>query len=76
MKKILLLLFLCTAIMLTAQVPFSLDSFPQDKVMVVAHRGNWREAPENSIWAVKKALEAGASMAEIDLQSPKIVFLF
>ena len=71
MKKILLLLFLCTAIMLTAQVPFSLNSFPQDKVMVVAHRGNWREAPENSIWAVKKALEAGANMAEIDLAITK-----
>ncbi|MBF6597896.1 MAG: glycerophosphodiester phosphodiesterase family protein [Fermentimonas sp.] len=46
---------------------FSLHEFPQDKVMVVAHRGNWREAPENSVWAIRKAIEAGADMAEIDI---------
>jgi glycerophosphoryl diester phosphodiesterase len=39
--------------------------------MVIAHRGNWREAPENSIWAIKKAYEAGANMAEIDLAMTK-----
>lgn len=49
----------------------SLLDFPQDKVMVVAHRGNWREAPENSIWAIRKAIEAGADMAEIDLTMTK-----
>ena len=46
---------------------YSLYEFPQDKVMVVAHRGNWREAPENSVWAIRKAIEAGADMAEIDI---------
>lgn len=39
--------------------------------MVVAHRGNWREAPENSVWAIRKAIEAGADMAEIDLALTK-----
>jgi glycerophosphoryl diester phosphodiesterase len=39
--------------------------------MIVAHRGNWREAPENSIWAIKKSIEAGANMAEIDLSLTK-----
>lgn len=50
---------------------FSLHEFPQDKVMVVAHRGNWREAPENSVWAIRKAIEAGADMAEIDIALTK-----
>lgn len=54
-----------------AQESISLKNFPDNKVMVVAHRGNWRQAPENSIWAVKKALEYGANMAEIDLALTK-----
>ncbi len=49
----------------------SLRNFPNDKVMVIAHRGNWREAPENSVLAIKKAYEAGANMAEIDLAMTK-----
>ena len=49
----------------------ALKDFPQNKVMVVAHRGNWRDAPENSVWAVKKAIEAGANMAEVDLKITK-----
>ncbi|WP_343658273.1 glycerophosphodiester phosphodiesterase family protein [Chryseobacterium sp.] len=49
----------------------SLSEFPDDKVMVVAHRGDWREAPENSAWAIKKAIEKGVDMAEIDLAMTK-----
>lgn len=54
-----------------AQKKYSLKNFPQDKIMVVAHRGDWRDAPENSIWAIKKAIEKGADMAEIDLAITK-----
>ncbi|MCL1673972.1 glycerophosphodiester phosphodiesterase family protein [Elizabethkingia meningoseptica] len=49
----------------------SLSDFPADKVMVVAHRADWREAPENSVWAVKKAIEKGINMVEIDLALTK-----
>ncbi|ATL45638.1 glycerophosphodiester phosphodiesterase [Elizabethkingia miricola] len=39
--------------------------------MVVAHRADWREAPENSVWAVKKAIEKGINMVELDLAITK-----
>lgn len=51
----------------------SLSGFPEDKVMVVAHRADWREAPENSVWAVKKAIEKGINMVELD---PKFSICF
>ena len=74
MKKIILLCCVFLGVTLNAQKQkktLTLKNFPQDKVMVVAHRGNWRDAPENSIWAIKKAYEAGANMAEIDLNITK-----
>lgn len=72
MKKIIIsFLIFCFFGQIYAQCKFSLRNFPDDRVMVVAHRGNWREAPENSIWAIKKALEYGANMAEIDLAMTK-----
>ena len=69
----LLSMLLCIVFSANAQNKknLSLKNFPQDKVMVVAHRGDWREAPENSIWAIKKAYEAGANMVEIDLAMTK-----
>lgn len=39
--------------------------------MVVAHRADWREAPENSVMAVKKAIDKGINMVEIDLALTK-----
>lgn len=56
---------------LQAQCNISLADFPQDKVMVVAHRGDWRQAPENSVWSIKKAIENRVNMAEIDLAMTK-----
>ena len=67
----LLLLFLALMTYVQAQCEFSLHNFPENRVMVVAHRGNWREAPENSVWAIRKAIEAGADMAEIDIALTK-----
>lgn len=40
-------------------------------VMVVAHRGDWRNAPENSVWAINMAIEKGVDMVEIDLARTK-----
>lgn len=66
------LLFVTVSTLFTAQnKKVSLSKFPDEKVMVVAHRGDWREAPENSVWAVKKAIEKGVDMAEIDLAMTK-----
>lgn len=70
MKHYIFLLFGFLTLSSVAQ-KHSLRAFPQNKVMVVAHRGDWREAPENSLWAIRKAYEKGANMAEIDLAITK-----
>lgn len=38
-----------------------------DYVLVVSHRGDWRNYPENSLAAVKSAINMGVDMVEIDL---------
>jgi glycerophosphoryl diester phosphodiesterase len=35
---------------------------------VIAHRGAWGEAPENTLPAIARAIELGCAMAEIDLR--------
>ena len=71
-NKLTSLVFVVASLILTAQnKKVSLSKFPDDKIMVVAHRGDWREAPENSAWAVKKAIEKGVDMAEIDVAMTK-----
>ncbi|WP_238323963.1 glycerophosphodiester phosphodiesterase family protein [Salinispora pacifica] len=37
-------------------------------VLVVAHRGHWRAAPENSLKAIRSAVRAGAHVVEIDVR--------
>ncbi len=50
----------------------SLSNFKNSTdIMVVAHRGDWRNAPENSVWAIKLAMAKGVDMAEIDLAMTK-----
>ncbi|SDS73075.1 glycerophosphoryl diester phosphodiesterase [Mucilaginibacter mallensis] len=45
---------------------------PKDKnIMVAAHRGDWRNAPENSIQAYKQAIEMGVDVIEVDLNMTK-----
>ncbi len=41
------------------------------KVLVVAHRGDWRNFPENSIEGIKSAIEMGVDMIEIDIHKTK-----
>ena len=41
------------------------------KVLVVAHRGDWRYAPENSIAAIKHSIAIGVDVVEVDLQLTK-----
>lgn len=41
---------------------------PDAPVMVVAHRGDWRDAPENSLGAINQAVAGGADVVEIDVK--------
>lgn len=43
----------------------------QGKVWVVAHRADWRNAPENSIQAIENCILMGVDMVEIDVQVTK-----
>lgn len=43
---------------------------------IVAHRGAWHNAPENSLSAIREAIFAGYEIAEIDIQSSKDGILF
>jgi len=40
-------------------------------VMVVAHRGDWRNFPENSVEAIRSAIKMGVDMVEIDIRKTK-----
>lgn len=67
---------LCSIFMLSAQgniktLVNDLKSKETKKVLVVSHRGDWRNAPENSLQAYKNCIENGVDMIEIDLQKTK-----
>lgn len=38
------------------------------ETMIVSHKGDWKNAPENSISAIKSAVEKGADIVEIDVR--------
>jgi glycerophosphoryl diester phosphodiesterase len=40
-------------------------------IMVAAHRGDWRDAPENSLLAFKYAMALGVDIIELDLNKTK-----
>ncbi len=45
---------------------------PNDKdIMVIAHRGDWRNAPENSLQAIQNCIDMGVDMVEIDVRTTK-----
>lgn len=41
---------------------------PSGRVLVVAHRGDWRNFPENSLRAIESAIEIGCDIVEIDIR--------
>ncbi|RCW49161.1 glycerophosphodiester phosphodiesterase family protein [Paenibacillus prosopidis] len=41
---------------------------PNGRIMVVAHRGDWLYAPENTLPAISNAIALGVDMIEIDVQ--------
>lgn len=42
-----------------------------ENVLVAAHRGDWRNTPENSIQALKNCINMGVDIVEIDLKKTK-----
>ncbi len=46
----------------------NLEDSHNDQVIVVAHRGDWRNAPENSLQAIDNCIEMGVDMVEIDVR--------
>ena len=48
-----------------------LNNASDDYVMVSAHRGDWRNAPENSLQAIQNCIDMGVDIVEVDLRTTK-----
>lgn len=49
----------------------NLEDSENKEIIVVAHRGDWRHAPENSLQAIKNCIDMGVDMVEIDIRKTK-----
>ena len=49
----------------------NLEDAQNKEIIVIAHRGDWRNAPENSIQAIKNCIDMGLDMVEIDVRKTK-----
>ncbi|MFH6770060.1 glycerophosphodiester phosphodiesterase family protein [Gaetbulibacter aquiaggeris] len=49
----------------------NLEDSKNNKVIVVSHRGDWRNAPENSLQAIQNCIDMGVDMVEIDIRETK-----
>lgn len=49
----------------------NLNDPTNNQITVVAHRGDWRNAPENSLQAISNCIQMGVDMVEIDVQETK-----
>ena len=73
MKRFFLLInFLAVTIMAMAEshtdkLLRELNNPKSDYVFVIAHRGDWRNFPENSLEAMNSAIEMGVDIVEIDI---------
>jgi glycerophosphoryl diester phosphodiesterase len=50
---------------------FTCGATAQNKILVTSHRGDWRNAPENSLLGFKYAADMGADIVELDLKKTK-----
>lgn len=41
---------------------------PDHQVLVAAHRGDWRNAPENSLQAIQNCIDMGVDIVEVDVR--------
>lgn len=77
MRKIYVLLFAVLAVMqLSAQdrvtqIREKLLNRDESSVIVVAHRGDWRNFPENSLEAIDNAVKMGVDVVELDVKKTK-----
>lgn len=75
----LLFLVLSTGLLLAQERVSTLTKQLRDpdskKVLVVSHRGDWRNAPENSLQAFRNCLNMNVDMIEIDLKRTKDGYL-
>jgi glycerophosphoryl diester phosphodiesterase len=46
----------------------ALENRDQSRVLVVSHRADWRDFPENSLPAIESAIEMGVDVLELDVQ--------
>ncbi|MCF8373611.1 MAG: hypothetical protein K9H64_18465 [Bacteroidales bacterium] len=44
-----------------------LQNSTSKNVLVVAHRGDWRHAPENSLTAIRNCIALGVDIVEVDV---------
>ncbi len=63
----LLVATVCVSIVIVA-ISVHDDSKMEDNVQVTAHRGSSKKAPENTLSAIRQAVDDGADFAEIDVQ--------
>ena len=75
-KTSLFLMILLLSVQLSAQS--RIDTLTQalkypshEGIMVIAHRGDWRNAPENSLQAIQNCIDMGVDMVEIDVRMTK-----
>lgn len=54
-----------------AQIREKLMSCDSTSVIVVAHRGDWRNFPENSLEAIDNAIKMGVDIVELDVKKTK-----
>lgn len=53
------------------QLISNLEDSSNKEIIVVAHRGDWRNAPENSLQAIQNCIDMGVDMVEIDVRETK-----
>ena len=79
-KFIFLLAFVCTLLASCAteadqtradRIRTQLLTCDESSVIVVAHRADWRNFPENSLEAIQSSIDMGVDMLEIDVQRTK-----
>lgn len=49
----------------------NLEDSNNNQIIVVSHRGDWRNAPENSLQAMQNCIDMGVDMVEIDIRETK-----
>lgn len=70
---VIVLFSVCTGVLAqrSEKIRHTLLNPDSKEVLVVAHRGNWRVAPENSIAAIDSAIRMKVDVVEIDVQRTK-----